>query len=77
MRAYSVEAMAASICDMSDSGVDGKLRIASNGLHPRRPPPPAIAAMRSVSDEEEPRRREVVGLPNEPNPPRDVWRAKS
>jgi hypothetical protein len=32
--------MAASICDISDSGVDGKLRITSKGLHPRSPPPP-------------------------------------
>lgn len=38
-RAYSVEAMAASIWDMRDSGFEGKLRIASNGLQPRRPPP--------------------------------------
>lgn len=59
-RAYSVAAMAASIWDMRASGVDGKPRIASNGLHPcpPLPNPPYMAsdAMRRGRAEEDGKR---------------------
>jgi len=63
VRAYSVEAMAASMCDMRDSGVDGKPWVASKGLHPLRPPPAAVEV-----------RRETAGVANDRNQLRSVAR---